>query len=168
MEAKPQDLRPDIPRLENLLQALEERTFDVETLSKPETEAIIKYLYCDEGMTRVKIADLLHLTRQTVTNHLRRIEKKKFIELQKKGISNYELASRLMWKTELVQAKAVKENDWKLYFGSELKLIDALLSLGVVYHLPPRIEQTQTEEEKEAKLREMTIHLERVITNTIP
>lgn len=123
-----------------LLDSIKSGAIKPEDLSEVQYLACVEHLRFEEGWPKIRIAAFLGRNRKTVMKHINMLEEKRTLELRAKGIDVYSIASRLIWMTDVVTAKAHNDGDWRLYIDAYHKLIDKLQALGLLYHEPVKLD----------------------------
>lgn len=125
--------------------AIKENRFDFKTLTVPERDACIEYLYESQGFNQSEIATILRISRRTVWRRIQRFDTQRALELSIRGVDSYQLAQRLIMTTAYVKSRAREKEDYRLMMDAEHKLKDALQDLGVVYKAPLQIQVEQNQ-----------------------
>ena len=119
-----------------LVKEITEQMVSPKDLSSVQIDACIEYLRYEENWTITEIAEFLGYSRPGLSKKVKKIDERKSIELATKGLNKFQIATRLIGTAEFVKKKARLEKDWRLVMDTEVRMIDKLQSLGVVYERP--------------------------------
>lgn len=125
-----------------LTKKFQKKELEYSDLTSAQKKAVIKYLIQEQALTYHEASDLMNCHYNTIYYQMKTIREEQALELATKGLDKYEIAAKLKGVVEFVKKKARDSKDWKLYLEAELRFIEKLQSLGVLFESPTEVKHS--------------------------
>lgn len=153
------DKKPMQRDVQELISGIKQKTIDPKTLTRAEVDLCIEHLHCELSEQQYHVASFLQVHRNTVSTRVKRILKRRALELRERGIDSYEVAVRCKWVADLTMYRALREGDTRLFNDAFHRYVSQLQDLGVVYKAPAQVEMHTYNEEKWDALENLVIQV---------